>query len=321
MVKVRKNLEPDTREMRAVYGEVLSQIAKENEKVVAINCDLCSSMGLKGFAEKFPERAINVGIQEANGCSMAGGMSAAGMIPFFNTFSVFATRRVYDQIFMCASYPHLNVKIIGGDAGVSATSNGGTHMPFEDIGIMRVMPEITILEPSDAVMFQDLLHQLADIYGVQYLRFCRKQMAKIYEEGSHFEIGKANVLKEGTEATVITCGMLVAEALKAAELLEKEGISVRIVDMFTIKPIDADCILDSAKNTGAIVTAENHQLIGGLASAVAEVLTENRVAVPFEKVGIRDTFGEVGDVDYLMERFQLTAPYIADAVRKAVAAK
>ena len=321
MVKVRKNLEPDTREMRAVYGEVLSQIAKENEKVVAINCDLCSSMGLKGFAEKFPERAINVGIQEANGCSMAGGMSAAGMIPFFNTFSVFATRRVYDQIFMCASYPHLNVKIIGGDAGVSATSNGGTHMPFEDIGIMRVMPEITILEPSDAVMFQDLLHQLADIYGVQYLRFCRKQMAKIYEEGSHFEIGKANILKEGTDATVITCGMLVAEALKAGELLEKEGISVRIVDMFTIKPIDAACILESAEKTGAIVTAENHQLIGGLASAVAEVLAENRVAVPFEKVGIRDTFGEVGDVGYLMERFQLTAPYIAEAVRKAVAKK
>lgn len=321
MVKVRKNLEPDTREMRAVYGEVLSQIAKENEKVVAINCDLCSSMGLKGFAEKFPERAINVGIQEANGCSMAGGMSAAGMIPFFNTFSVFATRRVYDQIFMCASYPHLNVKIIGGDAGVSATSNGGTHMPFEDIGIMRVMPEITILEPSDAVMFQDLLHQLADIYGVQYLRFCRKQMAKIYEEGSHFEIGKANVLKEGTDATIITCGMLVAEALKAGELLEKEGISVRIVDMFTIKPIDAACILESAEKTGAIVTAENHQLIGGLASAVAEVLTDNSVAVAFEKVGIKDTFGEVGDVGYLMERFQLTAPYIAEAVRKAVAKK
>lgn len=321
MVKVRKNLEPDTREMRAVYGEVLSQIAKENEKVVAINCDLCSSMGLKSFAQEFPDRAINVGIQEANGCSMAGGMSAAGMIPFFNTFSVFATRRVYDQIFMCASYPHLNVKIIGGDAGVSATSNGGTHMPFEDIGIMRVMPEITILEPSDGVMFQDLLRQLADTYGVQYLRFCRKQMAKIYEEGSTFQIGKANVIREGKDATIITCGMLVAEALKAAETLAQEGIQVRVVDMFTIKPIDAECILDCAKQTGAIVTAENHQLIGGLASAVAEVLAENRVALPFEKVGIRDTFGEVGDVDYLMERFGLTAPYIADAVRKAVAAK
>lgn len=321
MVKVRKELAPDTREMRAVYGEVLSKIAEENDKVVAINCDLCSSMGLKGFAQKFPERAINVGIQEANGCSMAGGMAAAGMIPFFNTFSVFATRRVYDQIFMCAAYPKLNVKIIGGDAGVSATSNGGTHMPFEDIGIMRVMPGITILEPSDAVMFADLLGQMANTYGLQYLRFCRKQMPKIYEEGSHFEIGKANVLREGADATVITCGMLVAEALKAAQLLQEEGISVRVVDMFTIKPIDADCILESAAKTGAIVTAENHQIIGGLASAVSEVLAENAVAVPLEKVGVKDTFGEVGDVSYLMERFQLTAPYIAEAVRKAVSKK
>ncbi len=320
MVKILRKLEKDTREMRAIYGQVLTEVARENEKVVAINCDLCSSMGLKPFAQAFPDRAINVGIQEANGCSMAGGMSAAGLIPFFNTFSVFATRRVYDQIFMCAAYPKLNVKIIGGDAGVSATSNGGTHMPFEDMGIMRVMPGVTVLEPSDGVMLQDLIRQMADTYGVQYLRFCRKPTVKIYEEGSQFEIGKAVTVREGTDAAVITCGLLVAEALKAAQMLEEEGISLRVVDMFTLKPIDAQCICDCAK-TGAIVTAENHQLIGGLASAVAEVLAENRIAVPFEKVGIRDTFGEVGEMDYLMERFQLTAPYIAEAVRKAVAAK
>lgn len=321
MVKVLKQHEMDNREMRAIYGEILTQVAAENEKIVAINCDLCSSMGLKPFANAFPERAINVGIQEANGCSMAGGMAAAGMIPFFNTFSVFATRRVYDQIFMCAAYPNLNVKIIGGDAGVSATYNGGTHMPFEDIGIMRVMPGVTIMEPSDGVMMADLIRQMANTYGVQYLRFCRKPTVKIYEEGSHFEIGKANILREGTDASIITCGLLVAEALKAADILAQDGISVRVVDMFTIKPIDAECILDCAKETGAIVTAENHQLIGGLASAVSEVLTENRVAVPFEKIGVNHIFGEVGDMDYLMERFQLTAPYIVNAVRKAVAAK
>ncbi|MBR2861815.1 MAG: transketolase family protein [Clostridia bacterium] len=321
MVKLAKEHNVNPKEMRAIYGETLTEIAAENEKVVAINCDLCSSMGLKPFAKAFPERAINVGIQEANGCSMAGGMSAAGMVPFFNTFSVFATRRVYDQIFMCASYPHLNVKIIGGDAGVSATSNGGTHMPFEDIGIMRVMPEITILEPSDSVMFKDLLRQLADIYGVQYLRFCRKNTVDIYEEGSHFTIGKANVVKEGADATIITCGILVWEAMKAAEALAKEGINVKVVDMFTIKPIDAECILESAKQTGAIVTAENHHLIGGLASAVSEVLAENGVSVPFEKIGVGEEFGEVGDVPYLMERFRLTDKYIAQAVRAAVAKK
>ena len=321
MVKVLSKHEKDTREMRAIYGETLTEVAKENEKVVAINCDLCSSMGLKNFAKTFPDRAINVGIQEANGCSMAGGMAAAGMIPFFNTFSVFATRRVYDQIFLCAAYPKLNVKIIGGDAGVSATSNGGTHMPFEDMGIMRVMPGVTILEPSDGVMLKDLIRQMADTYGLQYLRFCRKETVKIYEEGSQFTIGKAVTVRDGTDATIITCGVLVAEALKAAEALAEEGLSVRVVDMFTLKPIDAECILACAKETGAIITAENHQLIGGLTSAVSEVLAQNGVAVAMESIGVQDEFGEVGDMNYLMDRFGLTAPYIVEKVKKAVAKK
>jgi transketolase len=170
-------------------------------------------------------------------------------------------------------------------------------------------------------MMRDLIRQMADTYGVQYLRFCRKPTVKIYEEGSQFEIGKAVTVRAGTDATIITCGLLVAEALTAANTLAQEGIQVRVVDMFTLKPIDAACVRDCAQATGAIVTAENHQLIGGLSSAVAEVLADSRIAVPFEKVGIRDTFGEVGDMDYLMERFQLTAPYIAEAVRKAIAAK
>ncbi|MBR5470610.1 MAG: transketolase family protein [Oscillibacter sp.] len=321
MVKIRATHEKDTREMRAIYGEALMKAAEKHKNLVAINCDLCSSMGLKSFVKAFPDRAINVGIQEANGCSMAGGMAAAGMLPFFNTFSVFASRRVYDQIFMCAAYPKLNVKIVGGDAGVTATSNGGTHMPFEDIGILRVMPGITIMEPSDGVMLDDLVEQMAETEGLQYLRFTRKQTEKIYEEGSHFEIGKAVVVREGKDATIITCGILVTEALKAAETLAAEGLDVRVVDMFTIKPIDAACILESVKATGALVVAENHQLIGGLASAVAEVLADNAIGVPMEKIGIRDEFGEVGDQAYLMERFQLTAPYIVEAVKKAVSKK
>ena len=320
MVKLLDTLEMDTIEMRAAYCSALMDEAAKNEKLVAINCDLCSSMGLKPFAKAFPERAINVGIQEANGCSMAGGMAVAGMLPFFNTFSIFATRRVYDQIFMCAAYPKLNVKIVGGDAGVSATSNGGTHMPFEDIGIMRVMPGVTILEPSDSVMLKNLIHQMAQTFGVQYIRFTRKQTPKIYQEGSEFSIGKAIVLREGSDATIITCGLLVSESLKAASLLEAEGIKTRVVDMFTIKPIDRDCILESACLTGAIVTAENHQIIGGLGSAVAEVLAENASAV-LERVGVQDEFGEVGGQGYLMERFKLTAPYIVQAVKKAISRK
>ena len=321
MVKVRTVFDTDPKEMRIVYNDALCQAAAANDRVVAINCDLCSSLGLKGFVKAFPDRSVNVGIQEANACSMAGGMSAAGMIPFFNTFSVFASRRAYDQIFMCAAYPKLNVKIVGGDAGVSATSNGGTHMPFEDMGILRVMPGVTVMEPSDGVMLADLIQQMADTYGVQYIRFTRKNAVRIYEEGSHFEIGKAVTVRDGADATIITCGILVAEALKAAQTLAAEGIDVRVVDMFTLKPIDADCILRCAAQTGAIVTAENHQLMGGLFSAVSEVLAENGVGVPMEKIGIHDEFDEVGDQDYLMERFQLSAPHIAAAVRKAVARK
>ena len=179
MVKVLDAHERDSVEMRTAYCDALMEMAAQNKAIVSINCDLCSSMGLKPFAKAFPERAINVGIQEANGCSMAGGMSAAGMVPFFHTFSIFATRRVYDQIFMCCAYPKLNVKIVGGDAGISATSNGGTHMPFEDIGIMRVMPDVTIMEPSDTVMMKSLVRQMAETYGVQYIRFTRKQPVKI----------------------------------------------------------------------------------------------------------------------------------------------
>lgn len=320
MIKILEKHDMGTKEMRGAYCDTLIENAETNEKIVAINCDLCSSMGLKPFAEAFPDRAINVGIEEANGCSMAGGMAAAGMIPFFNTFSVFATRRVYDQIFMSCAYPDLNVKIIGGDAGVSGTYNGGTHMPFEDIGIMRVMPNVTIMEPTDAVMMKNLVQQMIDSYGVQYMRFPRKFTPDMYEEGSAFEIGKGILLREGSDVTIIAAGLEVAESLKAADILAESGIDATVVDMFTIKPIDEELIVQCAEKTGAIVTAENHQVIGGLGSAVAEVLGEH-VPVPMERVGVKGIFGEVGKQDYLMERFQLTAPYIAEAARQAVKRK
>lgn len=320
MVKVLNSHELDTMEMRAAYCKTLMEEAEREPRIAAVHCDLCSSMGLNPFRDAFPDRSINVGIQEANGCSVAGGLSAAGMIPFFHTFSIFATRRVYDQIFMCCAYPKLNVKIVGGDAGVSATSNGGTHMPFEDMGIMRVMPGVTVMEPSDAVMLRSLVRQMARTYGVQYLRFPRKASVKIYEADSEFQIGKGAVIRKGQDVTIIACGMMAAEALKAAEALAGQDITARVVDMFTIKPIDRDLILECARQTGAIVTAENHQIIGGLGSAVAEVLSEN-LPVPLERVGVRDEFGEVGDQDYLMERFGLTAPNIVQAVQRVLQRK
>ena len=321
MYTVKSVFEKEAKEMRAIYCQTLQELARENDKIAVLDADLVGSSGMKAFFTEFPDRAINCGIQENNMIGVAAGLSAAGMVPFAHSFGPFASRRCVDQIFISCAYAKLNVRIIGSDPGVTAAYNGGTHMPFEDMGILRVMPGVTVMEPSDGVMLADLIQQMADTYGVQYIRFTRKNAVRIYEEGSHFEIGKAVTVRDGKDATIITCGILVAEALKAAETLAAEGIDVRVVDMFTLKPIDADCILRCAKETGAIVTAENHQLMGGLFSAVSEVLAENGVGVAMEKIGIHDEFGEVGDQDYLMERFQLSAPHIAAAVRKAVSRK
>lgn len=315
MVKLSDTHKKEARELRAVYCDALIQAAEHDPRIVAIDCDVSSSLGTKNFAKRFPDRALNVGIMEANACSMAAGMSAAGLIPFFHTFSVFASRRICDQVFQSCAYAGLNVKIIGGDAGITATNNGGTHMPFEDLGIMRLIPGVTVMEPTDGTMLQSLVPQMTETYGVQYMRFPRRQVPKIYADGSEFTIGKSVVLRQGEDAAIIANGIMVYEALKAARLLAEENIQVRVVDMFTLKPLDQEQVIESAARTGAVVTAENHQLAGGLGCAVAQVLAEHR-PTPMEMVGIRDEFGEVGSQDYLAHRFGLTAQDIAAAVRR-----
>lgn len=320
MVTLHSPRDMDTQEMRYAYCEALIEAGRRDARIVSVNCDLSSSCGTTGFTKEFPERSINVGIAEANGCGVAAGLSATGMIPFFHSFAVFSSRRIYDQIFQSCAYAGLNVKIIGCDAGISASYNGGTHMAFEDVGILRVMPHVTIVEPSDAVMMKSLVQQIAERYGVFYLRTPRKQVHRIYETGSEFEIGKAAVIREGKDVTILAAGMEVIEALEAAEALSKEGIEARVVDMFTIKPIDIDCVIDCAKNTGAIVTAENASVIGGLGSAVAEILAET-IPVPLERVGVQDEFGEVGSQSYLKDRFGLTSPYIIQKVKKVLSRK
>lgn len=320
MIKLRKEIAISPEEMRLAYCGQLIKEAKKNPKIVTLDCDLSSSCGTKGFKKAFPERAFDMGIQEQNVAAMAGGLSATGMIPFAHTFAVFATRRIYDQIFLSCAYAKQNVKIIGGDAGVSAATNGGTHMAFEDVGIMRVMPEVTIIEPSDPVMMRQMVEQIAESYGVVYMRMPRKTVYDIYEEDSEFTIGKGAVLKEGKDVTLIAAGLEVVQALRAAEALEKEGISAGVVDMFTIKPVDRECIIESAKKTGAIVTCENANIIGGLGDAVAEVLVEE-IPVPMERVGVRDEFGEVGPQSYLEERFGLTATTIVEKAKRAISRK
>lgn len=320
MYQVEEKIIPEEKEMRAVFAEVMEEMAKEDERVIYLDCDLMNSIGMAKYWKDHPDKAINCGIQEANMIGTAAGMSATGLIPFTHTFGPFATRRVMDQVFVSAAYAKLNVKMIGSDPGITATLNGGTHMPLEDMGMMRCVPEITIVEPTDSVMLADVMRTAKDTYGVFYIRLSRKKADKVFKDGSTFEIGKAAKIRDGKDATIIATGICVAEAVKAAEMLEKEGISAAVLNMFTLKPIDKEAVIEAAKTTGAIVTAENHNIINGLGSAVAEVIAEN-VYCPLERVGAKDRFGEVGDMDYLKKALEMTAEDIVGAVKKAISRK
>lgn len=303
--------------MRDAYCRTLMELASKDERVIALDADLMKSMGMAPFFKAFPDRTFDVGVQEANMIGVAAGLSATGKVPFAHSFAPFATRRCFDQIFLSCGYAKLNVRIIGSDPGITAAFNGGTHMPFEDMGILRNVPGITIMEPTDAVMLKSIVEQTLDLYGVFYIRLMRKNAIQIYEQGSTFEIGKAVKLKDGQDVTVFATGIMVNEALKASEMLEKDGISARIVNIFTLKPVDRETILRCAEETGAVVTAENHSIINGLGSAVAEVLCETR-PVPLERIGVKDLFGEVGPQDYLLKRFEMTAEDICAAARKVI---
>ncbi|MDK2953865.1 MAG: transketolase [Kosmotoga sp.] len=319
-VKIVKNRIPDTEMMRDVYIQNLIELAKKDKNIVVLDADLMHSNATHKFLKEFPDRTINVGVQEANMIGIAGGLSATGKIPFTHTFACFNTRRALDQIYISIAYAQLNAKLIGTDPGITASYNGGTHMPLEDVGIMRGIPNMTIVEPVDNVMMKGILKDIAYTYGPFYVRVSRKFPVKIYEEGSTFEIGKGIILRNGKDVTIIASGIMVAEALDAADILEKEGIDARVVNIFTIKPIDRELITLCAEETGAVVTAENHNIHNGLGSAVAEVLVEN-CPVPMERVGVLDLFGEVGSVDYLKKRFQLTSNDIVKSVKKVLSRK
>ena len=319
-VKISKTHDKSKVLMKDVYIDNLIERAKEDKRIVVLDADLMNSNGTIKFKKAFPDRGIDVGIQEANMIGMAAGLSATGKIPFTHTFSCFNARRALDQIYLAVSYNKLNVKIVGTDPGVLAAYNGGTHMPLEDVGMMRGIPTMKIIEPTDPVMLDYLIDQILQDYGPLYIRLQRKNAAEIYEKGSEFEIGKGVLVKDGTDLTIIASGIMVEEAIKASAILEGKNISARIVDLFTLKPVDAEIIVESAEKTGAILTAENHNVHNGLASAVSEVLVKN-YPVPLEMIGIQDLFGEVGQVDYLMKRFELTAEDIVKKAEKLLARK
>jgi len=279
-----------------------------------------SSSGMKPFFQRFPDRAFNCGVAEANMIGIASGLSAMGKIPFAHSFGCFASRRVCDQIMISAAYALQNVRVIGTDPGVTAAYNGGTHMPFEDMGVLRSIPEITLIEPADNVILEDMIRQLVELKGVYYIRMARKNAVSIYKEGSSFHIGRGNTLMDGTDVTIFASGIMVYEALKAATILQADNISPRIVDMFTWKPIDSELIDNCARITGAFVTAENHNIIGGLGSAIAEAAAKVR-PVPIEMVGVKDRFGQVGTEDFLREEYELTAADIVAAAKRAIERK
>jgi transketolase len=272
-------------------------------------------MAMDGVARDYPQHVINCGIMEANVIGTAAGLSLTGRKPFVHTFTAFASRRCFDQLFMSLDYQRNNVKVIASDAGVTACHNGGTHMSFEDMGIVRGLANSVVLEVTDAVMFEDVLRQLIDLEGFYWVRTIRKQAPSVYAPGSTFTIGKGNVLREGSDITLIANGIMVAEALEAARQLEQEGVSAAVIDMFTLKPIDRMLVKNYAEKTGRIVTCENHSIHNGLGSAVAEVLVET-CPVPMRRVGVKERYGQVGTQDFLQKEYSLTAHDIVSAARE-----
>jgi len=296
-----------------IFGRMMETVANEDPDVVYLDADLMNSFGSHGFWKKNKRQTINCGISEANMMGVAAGLSAGGKKPYVHTFGPFATRRSYDQSFLSIGYAGNSVRIFGSDPGVTAAFNGGTHMPFEDMALMRAVPHSTVIDVTDGAMLEWLIREIKDKQGLTYIRTTRKAYPAVYGAGHPFEIGKGEILRDGKDVTVIACGLMTGEAMKAAKQLEEKNISARVVDMFTVKPIDAELVLKCANETKAIVTAENHNIIGGLGDAVSDALIGNGKCIPMKKVGVNDEFGSVGPQDYLQEYYGLTAEKIVQA--------
>lgn len=305
---------------RQGFGEALLEIGRENEAVVALCADLTGSLHMQHFKKEFPERFFQVGIAEANMVSMAAGMATTGKKPFAGTFAVFATGRVYDQIRQSVCYSDLDVKICASHAGLTLGEDGATHQILEDIGLMRGLPRMTVVVPCDFSETKRAVKALAAHEGPAYLRFGRPSVPDFTLDEDGFEIGKSIELHPGKDVTVIACGIMVWRALEAARILEKEGVTVRVINMHTIKPIDKLAIVRAANDTGAIVTAEEHQVHNGLGDAVAHVCAEN-IPVPIEMVGVEDSFGESGKPDELMAKYKLTTEDILEKIYLALRRK
>ncbi|NLT94015.1 MAG: transketolase family protein [Clostridia bacterium] len=302
------------------YGEGLLELGRTNPKVLVLDADLSKSTRTDWFQKEFPERFFDIGISEQDMLGTAAGLALAGKIPFVTTYGVFVAGRAWDQIRTTIAYGQLNVKIAGAHGGISVGADGATHQALEEIALMRVLPHMTLVVPCDSIQTKKATVALASFHGPAYLRFAREATPVFTDENDPFEIGNAITLKNGTDLTIIACGPIVYEALKAAESLNEMGIFPRVINMHTVKPLDEEAVIKAALETGAIVTAEEHQVFGGLGGAVAEVLVQN-CPVPVEMVGIKDTFGESGTPEELAEKYGLTARHIVEAAKKVLKRK
>ena len=305
---------------RTGFGEALLEAGRENPSVVALCADLTGSLNMNLFRDEFPDRFIQTGIAEANMVSMAAGLATTGKIPVASSFAVFATGRVYDQIRQSVCYSNLNVKICASHAGLTLGEDGATHQILEDVGLMRSLPRMTVVVPCDYSETRRATRAIIDHKGPVYLRFGRPNVPDFTLDEDGFEIGKSIRLRDGKDVTVIACGIMVWKALEAARILEKEGVSVRVINMHTIKPIDTLAIVMAAHETGAIVTAEEHQMYTGLGEAVANVCARN-IPVPVEMVAVEDTFGESGKPDDLLKKYKLTTEDILEKIYLALRRK
>ena len=307
---MKENIKIATRQS---YGEELAKIGEENKDIVVLDADLSTATKTEIFAKKFPDRFINVGIAEQNLMGIAAGLSSFGKIPYASTFAVFAAGRAYEQIRNSIAYPKLNVKICATHAGITVGEDGATHQMLEDLGLMRSLPNMTVMCTSDDIQTKWAVREISKINGPVYLRLCRLATPVIYDTSSKFEIGKAVQMGEGTDAAILATGVTVSEAIKAKEILKEKGIDVRVIDFHTIKPIDRKMIIKCAKETNRIITVEDHSIIGGLGSSVCEVLSEE-YPVKVERMGIVDTFGESGKADELMRKYKIDSTAIVEKI-------
>ncbi len=302
---------------RQAYGEALKKLAAENPNIVVLDADLSKSTMTAEFKKVAPERFINVGIAEQNLVGTAAGLSLAGKVAFASTFAMFAAGRAFEIIRNTVAYPKLNVKIAATHAGLTVGEDGASHQAIEDLSLMRSIPNMVVLNPADGVEAQKAVIAAANYDGPVYIRLGRSAVEEIFDENYEFEIGKGVELKDGTDVTIIATGIMVEKALKAYEILKADGINARVINIHTIKPIDTELIIKAAKETKKIVTAEEHSIIGGLGSAVLEAISEE-CPVPVIRVGVKDTFGESGKPNELLEKYGLTEKEIVEAVRKLI---